>query len=72
MNGRRISLVVGGLAVVALGSAAGLAQSRGGTGTGRYTVEQAEAGSGIYAIHCAMCHGGRTCVGPPANAISAA
>lgn len=59
MSGLRASLVAGGLAMLALGSAAGFAQSRGGTGTGRYTLEQADAGSSIYAIQCAMCHGRR-------------
>lgn len=59
MSGLRLPLLASGLAVLVLGSAAGFAQSRGGTGTGRYTLEQAQAGSAIYAIHCAMCHGRR-------------
>jgi mono/diheme cytochrome c family protein len=59
MSRLRQSLLGAGLVVLALGSATGLAQSRGGTGTGRYTLEQAQAGSTVYAIHCAMCHGRR-------------
>ncbi|MEO5706332.1 MAG: c-type cytochrome [Alteraurantiacibacter sp.] len=58
-----IAALVAGVAVLALGSASGFAQSRAqsrnGTHTGRYTAEQAEAGSALYAIHCAMCHGNR-------------
>lgn len=63
MKGRGISrwraALVAGIAVLALGSASVFAQSRGGTRTGRYTAEQAAAGSALYAIHCAMCHGNR-------------
>ncbi|MXO71005.1 c-type cytochrome [Alteraurantiacibacter buctensis] len=55
----RTGQLVAALALVALGTGAALAQSRGGTGTGRYTAEQAAAGAQVYAINCAMCHGAR-------------
>lgn len=55
----RAGLIAGALALLALGTGAALAQSRGGTGTGRYTAEQAAAGARTYAITCAMCHGTR-------------
>ncbi len=58
MTFARASLLAGGLALLALGSAAALAQGR-GTGSGRYTTEQAEGGARLYAIQCAMCHGRR-------------
>lgn len=44
------------LALLAVAAPAVLAQGR-GTGAGRYSAEQAEAGARTYAIHCAMCHG---------------
>lgn len=55
----RASHFLAGLAVLALGASAALAQSRGGTASGRYTAEQADAGARLYAINCAMCHGAR-------------
>lgn len=53
------SRLAAALALLALGTGAALAQSRGGTGTGRYTAQQAAAGAQVYAINCAMCHGAR-------------
>lgn len=45
-------------AALIIPASSGLAQGR-GTAGGRYTVEQADAGARLYAIHCAMCHGRR-------------
>jgi len=53
---RPLALVAALAAPIVLASADISAQGR-GTGSGRYTAEQAEAGAGLYAIHCAMCHG---------------
>ena len=58
MSGRT-GLVATALAMLALVTSAALAQSRSGTGSGRYTAEQAEAGARLYASNCAMCHGTR-------------
>lgn len=55
----RAGLLGAAAALLALGAGTALAQSRGGTGTGRYTAGQAAAGAQIYAINCAMCHGTR-------------
>ena len=55
----RASHALAALALLALGASATLAQSRSGTGAGRYTAEQADAGARLYAINCAMCHGTR-------------
>lgn len=53
---RALALTAAFLGPLATTAADSAAQGR-GTGSGRYTVEQADAGQGLYAIHCAMCHG---------------
>lgn len=58
MSGRTC-LIAAALTTLALGSSVGFAQSRGGTGAGRYTAEQAAGGARLYASNCAMCHGAR-------------